>query len=167
MAPTRPPRGAARVAASRTNPDSSDLAAASRASAASGTGFTALDITGKRVKLSDFRGKVVLLNFWASWCGVCKTEKPSLSGMAGELGSNDFVVVTLASDKSWGNALGAVMDSLPAPPAARRERRCRWTLRGLREAHRGIPFKVFLDPPQGDDSIGPSRRLGRLRRLAR
>src|SRR4051794_25977534 len=47
--------------------------------------FTAKDVTGKDVKLSDYRGKVVLVNFWASWCGVCKTEKPALAGMAGEL----------------------------------------------------------------------------------
>src|SRR5437879_5419105 len=40
--------------------------------------FTTQDMTGKQVKLSDFRGKVVLINFWASWCGLCKTEKPAL-----------------------------------------------------------------------------------------
>src|SRR5882724_1515719 len=47
--------------------------------------FTAQDVTGKMVKLSDFRGKVVLLNFWASWCGVCKEEKPKLDAMASEM----------------------------------------------------------------------------------
>ena len=46
--------------------------------------FTAYDNNGKPVHLSDFRGKVVLLNFWASWCGVCKTEKPQLEEMAAD-----------------------------------------------------------------------------------
>ncbi len=48
--------------------------------------FTAYDHDGKPVHLSDFRGKVVLLNFWASWCGVCKTEKPQLEAMTADLG---------------------------------------------------------------------------------
>ena len=67
--------------------------------------FTAYDHNGKPVKLSDFRGKVVLLNFWASWCGVCKTEKPQLEAMADELASDDFVVIALASDRTWSDVL--------------------------------------------------------------
>src|SRR5690348_14365355 len=40
--------------------------------------FEALDYQGKKVHLSDFRGKVVLVDFWASWCITCKYEKPTL-----------------------------------------------------------------------------------------
>jgi thiol-disulfide isomerase/thioredoxin len=74
--------------------------------------FTAFDHNGKPVKLSDFRGKVVLLNFWASWCGVCKTEKPHLSDMAGELSSGDFVVIALASDRNWTDVLISIVGAL-------------------------------------------------------
>src|SRR5688572_17203501 len=45
--------------------------------------FTAQDHTGKSVRLSDYRGKVVLLRTWASWCGTCKAEQPSLEALAG------------------------------------------------------------------------------------
>jgi thiol-disulfide isomerase/thioredoxin len=74
--------------------------------------FTAYDHNGKAVKLSDYRGKVVLLNFWASWCGVCETEKPHLREMAAELGSKDFVVIALASDRNWTDVLMALVYGL-------------------------------------------------------
>jgi thiol-disulfide isomerase/thioredoxin len=123
--------------------------------------FTAVDITGKRVKLSDYRGKVVLLNFWASWCNVCKAEKPSLAAMAHDLGSNDFVVLTLVSDKNFGDAMSAVLVSLvPNAPAMPRDANDRVPMNAIKEAFDrslpgGPPFNVLLDPPNGDDTIGP------------
>jgi len=74
--------------------------------------FTALDHNGKPVKLSSFRGKVVLLNFWASWCGVCETEKPHLKEMAAELGDENFVVIALASDRNWTDVMIAIISAL-------------------------------------------------------
>jgi thiol-disulfide isomerase/thioredoxin len=118
--------------------------------------FTAQDITGKTVKLSDFRGKVVLLNFWASWCGVCKAEKPNLNAMAAEMANrDDFVVLALASDHNWADALTAVLESL-APNAVPEGKP---TMEKVSAAFRqalpnGTPFKVLLDPPEGDENIG-------------
>src|SRR6185295_17909841 len=40
--------------------------------------FTLKDMNGADVKLASFKGKVILLNFWATWCGPCKAEIPSL-----------------------------------------------------------------------------------------
>ncbi|MEO8699304.1 MAG: TlpA disulfide reductase family protein [Kofleriaceae bacterium] len=123
--------------------------------------FTALDITGKPVRLSDFRGKVVLLNFWASWCGVCKTEKPSLDGMASELANNDFVVLTLASDRSFTAPLISLMESLaPGSAIPRRDDSGEVPMAQLKESFehalpKGLPFKVVLDVPKGDDNLGP------------
>jgi thiol-disulfide isomerase/thioredoxin len=74
--------------------------------------FTAYDYQGKPVHLSDFRGKTVLLNYWASWCGVCTTEKPHLNKMAEDLASDDFVVIALASDRTWSDVLIALVHSL-------------------------------------------------------
>ncbi len=118
--------------------------------------FTAVDHQGKPVRLSDFRGKVVLLNFWASWCGVCKTEKPALSAMADEMASDDFVVLALASDHDWSSVLVALVEGLAPtfrlPPGA-------LDLPAALKAYsqalpNGTPFKVFLDPPAGDGNIG-------------
>jgi peroxiredoxin len=87
--------------------------------------FTAQDHQGNMVRLSDYRGKFVFVNFWATWCGVCKAEKPNLEDMADELESDDFVVLTLASDPSWDK----IREYFP----------------------RGSPLKVLLDPPASDD----------------
>jgi thiol-disulfide isomerase/thioredoxin len=117
--------------------------------------FTATDMTGKQIKLSDYRGKVVLLNFWASWCGVCKTEKPGLSKMAADMASDDFVVLALASDRSWADVLTAVLESVaPGKKPAGTP-----TMETARPAFmsalpNGTPFKMLLDTPPGDENIG-------------
>ena len=123
--------------------------------------FQAIDHEGKPIKLSDFRGKVVLLNFWASWCAVCKTEKPSLENMAAEIAGGDFIVITVASDRQYADALAAVTESLrPKAEHAPRNEDGAVTLQDAVEAYRralprGVPFRVLLDPPTGDDTIGP------------
>jgi peroxiredoxin len=61
--------------------------------------FEAQDHTGKTVKLSDYRGKVVVVRFWGSWCDTCKSEQPSLEELAAT--RDDLVVLALASDTEW------------------------------------------------------------------
>ena len=51
------------------------------------------DLQGKTVKLSDYRGKVVVLNFWASWCPPCKAEMPDLDQIAAELSVDQFGIL--------------------------------------------------------------------------
>jgi thiol-disulfide isomerase/thioredoxin len=116
--------------------------------------FTAKDITGKDVKLSDYRGKVVLLNFWASWCGVCKTEKPALNAMAAEMASNDFVVIALASDHAWEDALTAVLEALAPQAVPEGKPTMAKVNAAFRQALPRTPFNVLLDPPAGDENIG-------------
>jgi thiol-disulfide isomerase/thioredoxin len=57
------------------------------------------DGEGKPVKLSDFRGKVVVLNLWATWCAPCQTEMPSLARLAAAYQGKPVEVVALSVDR--------------------------------------------------------------------
>lgn len=58
--------------------------------------FTVVDRNGNSVKLSDMRGKPVVLNFWASWCGPCKSEMPDFQKAYEEYGEDiNFMMVNL------------------------------------------------------------------------
>lgn len=59
-----------------------------------------VDAQGGSHKLTDYKGKYVLVNFWATWCGPCKVELPSLERLKAKLGSNNLQVVTISIDKS-------------------------------------------------------------------
>ena len=56
------------------------------------------DANDKPVKLTDYKGKTVLLNFWATWCAPCVKEMPSLDKLQAEMGKDKFVVLPLSLD---------------------------------------------------------------------
>jgi peroxiredoxin len=68
-------------------------------------GFTLTDSTGKTIKLADYRGKVVLLNFWATWCGPCKIEMPWFSGYEQQYQGKDFAVLGVSLDEDGWKAV--------------------------------------------------------------
>ena len=55
--------------------------------------FTLLDPDGKKVSLKDFRGKVVFLNFWATWCASCRDEMPAMQRLYKEFGGRGFEII--------------------------------------------------------------------------
>lgn len=58
-----------------------------------------VDADGRRMSLADFRGKQVLVNIWATWCGPCREEMPTLDRLQTRLGGPDFEVVALSIDR--------------------------------------------------------------------
>jgi thiol-disulfide isomerase/thioredoxin len=75
---------------------------------------TFVDKDGQPRSLKEWRGKVVLLNLWATWCAPCRKEMPSLDRLSRELGSDKFEVVALAIDRAGKDAAGRFLDQVQA-----------------------------------------------------
>jgi thiol-disulfide isomerase/thioredoxin len=102
-----------------------------------------LDAAGKERTLADWRGKVVLLNLWATWCLPCRKEMPALDRLQREMGSDKFQVVAVSVDrtglagaKKFLADTGAETLALYADPTARMAT----TLRAA-----GLPATLLLD----------------------
>ncbi|MGH6885371.1 MAG: TlpA family protein disulfide reductase [Geminicoccales bacterium] len=110
------------------------------------------DAEGRTLTLADFRGKVVLLNIWATWCVPCRREMPTLDRLQAELGGPDFEVVALSIDrkglpavKEFYEELGLQELGIYVDPAGKASRE----LNAL-----GIPTTLLID--------GKGNELGRL-----
>ncbi len=67
---------------------------------------------GTRKTLADFRGRVILLNVWATWCPPCVKEMPTLDALQADLGSSKFEVVTLSIDTGGVPVVRAFFDRI-------------------------------------------------------
>jgi peroxiredoxin len=76
--------------------------------------FTLKDINGNPVSLSSFKGKVVLLNFWATWCPPCRAEIPSMNKLQQMLKNKGLVILAVSTDR----AVVDVKDFLKKNPVA-------------------------------------------------
>lgn len=62
--------------------------------------FSASNFEGERFQLSDFRGKVVFLNFWASWCGPCRAEMPAMEDLLAQYG-DELVIIAANNQEAY------------------------------------------------------------------
>ena len=60
--------------------------------------FTLEDLSGKKVSLADYKGKALLINFWATWCGPCKLETPWLVELQNQYGPQGFDILGIDSE---------------------------------------------------------------------
>ncbi len=114
--------------------------------------FGFVDATAKDRTLKDWRGKVVLLNLWATWCLPCRKEMPGLERLQAELGSDKFEVIALSVDRTGLEGAKKFLASIKveklglyADPAARTTS----TLKAL-----GMPATLLIDRE--------GREIGRL-----
>jgi thiol-disulfide isomerase/thioredoxin len=91
--------------------------------------FHATDINGKQIRLADFKGEYVLLNFWASWCGPCRKSTPHLIDLFKEYNKYGLSVIAISGDEDvnawkeavkkdrmeiWNNMLSSRQNDVPA-----------------------------------------------------
>jgi peroxiredoxin len=74
--------------------------------------FELKDLAGKSVRLSDYQGKVVLLNFWATWCPPCKEEMPWFVDLQQRYGAQGLQVIGIAMDDAGEKAVGTFTQKL-------------------------------------------------------
>ena len=103
MAPAPPPPPAAREAAaapaaSQNAPDAAPNAKAADGAAEKTPSLSLQDLKGSKRSLGELRGQVVLLNFWASWCGPCRKEMPELEVLRQQAGAGLSVIGASTDD---------------------------------------------------------------------
>ncbi|HYU09007.1 MAG TPA: redoxin domain-containing protein [Gemmatimonadales bacterium] len=102
--------------------------------------FALPDVTGKVTRLDDYRGKVTLVNFWASWCEPCRAEFPHMAALYREFSRDDFDIAAVSDDISEAKMRAFVAEFRPPFPIL--------VGRGGMKAiyhYRGLPYSVLLD----------------------
>ena len=75
--------------------------------------FEILAQNGKILSLNKFKGKLLLINFWATWCAPCILEMPSLVTLQQKRGGNDFTVLALSQDFQEWKAINPFLETIP------------------------------------------------------
>jgi peroxiredoxin len=91
--------------------------------------FMLEDLQGRMYRLSDFKGKIVFLNIWATWCPPCRMEMPSMEQLYRRLKDRDFAMVAISEDEDSKAAVQSFIEQM------------------------GITFPILVDP----DGVVPGR----------
>ena len=107
--------------------------------------FTLPDQNGKKIKLSDFRGKYVLIDFWASWCGPCMREMPNIVKLYKECKGKNFEILGVSLDSKKEAWLGAIKkNNMKWPQVSDLEM---WSTAPVKLCNvTAIPYTVLIDP---------------------
>jgi peroxiredoxin len=104
--------------------------------------FELADINGKKVSLADYKGKVVLINFWATFCKPCKAEMPSLNNLFLAFKNDGFVVLSICTDSSEKPVLSFLKDNaISFPVLMDKEQEVYFDLYGVL----GLPTSFLID----------------------
>lgn len=104
--------------------------------------FTHAD--GGAFTLAEFKGKHVLVNFWATWCAPCRKEMPMLSELQTEFGGDEFAVVTIATGRNDLNGIKRFLDEIEVDNLPLYLDPKQALARDM--AVLGLPITVILDP---------------------
>ncbi len=102
--------------------------------------FTLPDLRDKPVRLEDYRGKVTLVNFWASWCAPCREEFPHMAELYSEFRRADFDIAAISDDVSGSKMRAFVREFRPPFPILVGGGRMKAAYH-----YRGLPYSVLLD----------------------
>jgi peroxiredoxin len=116
--------------------------------------FTFPGLDGKKVSLTDYRGKVVFLNIWATWCPPCRKEMPSMEKLYQQLKGEDFEILAVSVDTAGATVVGPFMNELhlsfPALLDTRGTAQNLYGTTGLPESfiigRKGIIEKIIIGP---------------------
>ncbi len=107
---------------------------------------------GSRGDMEDFRGKVILVNVWATWCVPCREEMPTLDALQAEIGGDNFEVVALSIDRAGSPVVRRFYDEIGVTNLKMYVDQTMLSMTALRAV--GLPTTILIDA-QG-------RELGRL-----
>lgn len=74
--------------------------------------FTLETLSGEQVSLAEHRGKVVLVNFWATWCLPCREEMPLFEELRATIGTDDFEILAISLDEEPREAIPAFLEEI-------------------------------------------------------